>query len=422
MSKRADIYYSKLQKKFTRRINLKLSRIKYFLKKENIDVNKINGDILQIIGSDGKNAAISSLVSILLKNRKKVTTYTSPSITTPLDRISIRNKYISLKNFKKLGDYLINSKTKLTLFEALTLIYILAIKNLKDIDYHVVEAGAGFSKDSTNLWLSPKIQAITNINKQHLDLFRVKTIKDICKIKVGSLSKNTSIYIGKQDPKVLKIIKKILKTNPSKKIYYGKDFKIIEDSKSYIFIDKKGKLKLKANQIHSKGLWEGVALAVKIARDLGVNNKIIIKALPTIRMNGRIEYIKKGKLRKYLHKSETLIIDGAHSIKSALNLKNHLSKISKPFYGIFGIQNNRSPNLFIKQFKGIFKKIITVKIPDAPNSVNAEKLKKICRKNNFYSESSSNILEAIKKLSSKDKKTIVVFGSLYLASSYLKKN
>ena len=42
--------------------------------------------------------------------------------------------------------------------------------------------------------------------------------------------------------------------------------------------------------------------------------------------------------------------------------------------------------------------------------------------NNFYSESASNILQAIKKISSKDKKTIVVFGSLYLSSSFLKKN
>ena len=165
-----------------------------------------------------------------------------------------------------------------------------------------------------------------------------------------------------------------------------------------------------------------MALAVKIARDLGINNKVILKALPKISMKGRIEYIYKGNLRKYLNRSETLIIDGAHSIKSALNLKNHLSKIRQPLYGIFGIQNNRSPNLFIKQFRGMFKKIITVTIPKTPNSMPAEKLNKICKKNNFNSENASNILKAIKKISSRDKKTIVIFGSLYLASSFLKKN
>ena len=110
-------------------------------------------------------------------------------------------------------------------------------------------------------------------------------------------------------------------------------------------------------------------------------------------MKGRIEYIHKGKLRKHLHRSETLIIDGAHSLKSALNLRDHLLKIKQPLYGIFGIQKNRFPNSFIKQFKEIFEKIITVKIPNAPNSVSAEELNKICKKNNFDSEASSNIIE-----------------------------
>ncbi len=418
----SEIYYNRLQRKFRRKINLNLSRIKFFLKKKKIDVNKINGEFLQVVGSDGKNAVIQSLLAILIQNNKKITTYTSPSVISPLDRIFIKNKFISLKNFRKLGNYLIKSKAKLTLFEALTLIYILTIKNLKDINYHIVEAGAGFNKDSTNLWSSPKIQTITNINKQHLDLFGVKTIKDICKIKVASLSHNTHIYIGKQDPKVMKIIKKILKKNPSKKTYYGKDFKIIKKNKSYIFKDKKGKLKLKANQIHSEGLWDGVALAVKITRDLGVNNKTILKALPKIRMRGRIEYINKGKLRKYLNKSETLILDGAHSLKSGLNLRNYLLNIKQPLYGIFGIQKNRYPNIFIKQFKDVFKKIITLKIPNTPNSVSAKKLKEICKKNNIYSESASSVINAIKKISSKEKKTIVTFGSLYLISSFLKKN
>ena len=131
MNSKSDIYYNKLQKKFTRRINLKLSRIKSFLKKENIDVNKIKGEIIQVLGSDGKNAIVKSTLQIFLENKKKVTTFTSPSIISPLDRIFVKNKYISLKNFKNLGNYIINSKAKLTLFETLTLIYILTIKMIK---------------------------------------------------------------------------------------------------------------------------------------------------------------------------------------------------------------------------------------------------------------------------------------------------
>ena len=38
-----------------------------------------------------------------------------------------------------------------------------------------------------------------------------KTINEICRQKVGYMSNNTNIYIGKQKPKVLRIVKKILK-------------------------------------------------------------------------------------------------------------------------------------------------------------------------------------------------------------------
>ena len=62
-----------------------------------------------------------------------------------------------------------------------------------------------------------------------------KNIYDICKIKCGSLSNKTSIYIGKQNPKTLKIIKKILKKNPSQKYYYGKDFKIKRRGNYYLY-------------------------------------------------------------------------------------------------------------------------------------------------------------------------------------------
>ncbi|MDP7623311.1 MAG: sugar phosphate nucleotidyltransferase, partial [Candidatus Woesearchaeota archaeon] len=47
---------------------------------------------------------------------------------------------------------------------------------------------------------------------------------------MGYLSEDTTIYIGKQKPKILKIIKSILKTNPSEKVIYGY-WKIINKNK-----------------------------------------------------------------------------------------------------------------------------------------------------------------------------------------------
>ena len=82
---------------------------------------------------------------------------------------------------------------------------------------------------------------------------------------------------------------------------------------------------------------------------------------------------------------------------------------------------NKLPELFIKSFQSIFKKVLTLTIPNEPNSIKAEELKLIAKKY-IPADRSSNIQTALKKLSSKEKKTIVVFGSLYLIGDVLNKN
>ena len=93
----AEKFYKKLlQKKYSRKINLDRSRIFSALTKFNIDPDiDLSGNIIQCLGSDGKNSVVQSILSILLENKKKVTTFTSPAITSPLDRIFIKDRFIT---------------------------------------------------------------------------------------------------------------------------------------------------------------------------------------------------------------------------------------------------------------------------------------------------------------------------------------
>ena len=43
----------------------------------------------------------------------------------------------------------------------------------------LIEAGALFAKDSTNVFDFPFIQVVVNINKQHLNFVKKKTINEI---------------------------------------------------------------------------------------------------------------------------------------------------------------------------------------------------------------------------------------------------
>ena len=411
--------YKNLQKRYSRRINLNLERIQKVLTTLGFPQLELNQPI-NILGSDGKMSTLTSLQYILQAHKKKVTAFTSPHLYDVRHRFWLKNRYIKIKELKKHIKQVETTGLKLTLFELLTCIYILAAKDQKNVHYNLVEAGLLFKKDSTNLWSEPKAQIITNINFQHQDWVSPRTLTEICNQKLSSLSQNTTIYIAKQNPKTLKIIKGILKKNKSKKIY-SSQFSVKKIKNYYLYKDQRYKIPIRSNYIHSEGLINNLALSIKVALDFGVPKKTIIETIPKIQFEGRVQYLNKGKLKRLLKPNEKLLIDGCHSIASAKNLYNYLKTIKKPVYGIWGMQKNKLPELFIKSFKGIFNKVVTLTIPNEPNAIRAERLKIIAQKF-MPADKAPNIQTALKKLSSKEKKTIVVFGSLYLVGDVLNKN
>jgi dihydrofolate synthase/folylpolyglutamate synthase len=418
LSQSIDLYKN-LQKRYSRRINLDLKRIQKVLTSLAFPHLELRNPI-NVLGSDGKMSTLTSLKYFLEAHKKSITTFTSPHLYDIRHRFWLKNKYITLKEIKKYTKLVEATNLKLTLFELLTCVYILAAKNQKKINYHLIEAGLLFKKDSTNLWADPKAQIITNINFQHQDWVKPKTLEEICRQKLDSLSQNTTIYVGKQLPKTLKIIKNILKDNKSKQIY-ATSFKVKKIKDCYFYQDKKNIIPIKSKTIHSEGLINNLSLAIKVALDFGVPKKIIIKTIPKIQFEGRVQYLVVGKFKKLLNLNEKLLIDGCHSIASAMNLHNYLKTLKEPIYGIWGMQKNKLPHQFIKSFDQIFKKIITVTIPNEPNALKATELKKIGKKY-VPTSAADNIQTALKQISSKEKKTIVIFGSLYLVGAVLGKN
>ncbi len=411
--------YQKLQKQYSRRINLDLKRIKKVLEKLGNPENYLN-NVINVVGSDGKNSFLTSLKFFLEAESKKVNAFTSPHLYDVRQRFYLGGRFISLKEIVKYKRLIEKTRLKLTLFELLTCIYILSAKKTDFNSYNLIESGLLFKKDSTNLWSLPIAQVVTNLNMQHAEWIKPKTINEICRQKVGYLSNNTTIYIGKQKLKTLKIVKNILKKNLSNHEVYG-SWKIINKKKQKYYKDNNNLIKLLSKNIHSEGLWENVCLAIKVALDLGVRPKIIKKTIPKIIFEGRVQYTK-GKLTKILHKKEALLLDGCHSDVSTQNLSSYLKKIKLPIYGICGIQKNKNPNKLIKNFNGIFKKIFAVQIPDEPNSMNSREMYKIMKKQGFICYEAKNIKDALKKITSNEKKIIVIFGSLYLVGNALSMN
>ena len=116
------------------------------------------------------------------------------------------------------------------------------------------------------------------------------------------------------------------------------------------------------------------------------------------------------------------MLDGAHAETDAKNLASYLQSIKLPKYGIWAMMKNKEPDLFIKQLKGIFKKIVTMPIENEQGSMSAKELGWIALENKFNVQKANSFTEALKKISSKEKKLIICFGSLYNVGNILNKN
>ena len=132
--------YKKLQKQYSRRINLDLGRIKKVLERLNNPEKTLN-NVINVIGSDGKNSFLTSLKYFLEANKEKVNTFTSPHLYDVRQRFWLGNKFITLKEIKKYKKIIEKTNFKLTLFELLTCFFILsAVKKNSDF-YNMIESG-----------------------------------------------------------------------------------------------------------------------------------------------------------------------------------------------------------------------------------------------------------------------------------------
>ena len=383
MSQLINQFYSRLQNKYTRSINLSLTQIKKALIKLNNPHHHLL-NVIQFAGSSGKFSTQRSLRYFLEADKKNVSALISPHLVSVTERFYIKKKYLSLDKIKKYQKIIEKTKIKLTLYEMLCLVFYLACKKEKNIQFNLCELGVGYRFDAVNVFKSPEAVIISNLNLQHKDILNVRTIRQVCIEKCGYLPKNTKIFIGKQKASTLRIIREVLKKS-SNEIFYPNNWKIIYKKNKVFYKDAKNTIQIKNSYIFSKGLIDNLGLAIYVALNFNIKKSIIKLGLIT---------------RK----------------------ANDLKTVKEPLYGIVGILKNKDPENIIKQFSGLFKKVICIEIPSEPNSCSAAELRVIAKKYCHTTDTANSIQEALIKLTDKKRKKIIFFGSLYGVSAALSIN
>ncbi len=405
-----------------------LNRVKRLLKDLDSPENKID-NLIQVVGTNGKNSVCVILREIIEKAGYTCNLNISPSLRKFNERYYFSGKYISDDDLYSLLAEVekINRNQSISFHEIITAAWILhASRNKSDIN--IVEAGALFRLDSSNVFQKNLCSIIMPIGIDHLDFLKKGTINEIVYEKCSHLLNGSKIFVAEQKNSVLKEIKKNIIKNSSKKFIFDEDYKYKKSINGFIYKDKLGKINLPLPNLLGEFQISNASTAIVAARNLDqfrIKDSHIKEAITNIRSEGRLQKITQGKLRNYVSKKNQIIVDGAHNPLAALALKKYLETLNKKkkIFMVLAMMSNKEHKKFIQILKDKVYSIIALDIPNQINFIEKEKLAKIAKSSGISSKTGDSIKKVLKDIAKENDNAIILFtGSLYFAGEILNLN
>ncbi len=414
---------NRLQKLHPKEIDLSLDRVKNLCKKLGDPQKKLK--YISVVGTNGKYSTIQAIRSILKSSIINCNIYTSPHIQKINERFVFNDVEISDDDLSTLLKEVenVNNGEQITYFEILTAAYFYHASKFKD-KINIIESGLFHRFDATNIIHTNLSSIVTSIGLDHLDWLpkNEQNIEKIVYEKTSSLLNSTIVVSKQSSNETLNLIRKTIKNNQSKKIIYKDDFNYSLSENGFIYYeDEYGGLKLPKPNILGNFQIDNCATAIATVRNLqiGVKDENIKEGITKIKSIARLQEIKSGKLKK-ICKNNKLYLDGSHNPLGAKVLNEYLNTFDCKKHLILGMMSNKDHEEYISQFNNI-SSITTIDIPNQPNAISGEDLKKKLNKypNIIYKKS---IEEALKTLNPEKDDLIMITGSLYLAGELLNRN
>ncbi len=405
-----------------------LNRIKRLLKDLNSPESKIS-NLIQVVGTNSKHSLIVSAREIFETAGYTCNINISPSLRKFNERYYFSGKYIS---DEELYDLLTeveqaNSNKSISFHEIITAAWILHASR-KKAAVNIMEAGALFRLDSSNVFQKNMCSVVMPIGIDHLNFLKKGTIDEIVYEKCSHLLGRSKIFISEQKSNVLEKIKKNIFNNSSKKFILGENYQYKKNNNGFIYEDKLGKLNLPLPNLLGDFQLSTVSTAIAVTRNLDqfkITEPHIKKAITKIRSEARLQNITQGKLRKYVSKNNQIILDGAHNPLAASVIEKYLKNLNsgRKIIMLLGMMDNKEHKKFIQIFKNRVHSIIALDIPNQTNFIKKEKLSKIAQSCGIPSTTESSIGSALKNIAKENDKAIIFCtGSLYFAGEILNLN
>ncbi|MGV3465903.1 MAG: bifunctional folylpolyglutamate synthase/dihydrofolate synthase [Heyndrickxia sp.] len=271
--------------------------------------------VIHVGGTNGKGSTVTFVRTILNEAGYKVGTFTSPSIETFNERISINGIPISdnemlelVRIIKPLTEELETTNLgSLTEFEVITTMAIYYFARMNPMDYCIFEVGLGGRLDSTNI-LKPILTIITNIGLDHINILG-DTIEKIAFEKAGIIKSKIPVITGVDQPSALSVItNKATAMNADVKIF-NKDFYVydrnpVEAGERFTFSMNNKSLQNLAITMLGAHQAKNAALATVATLQLKIKEEYIRGGLRKAFWPGRFEVVQQNPL---------IVLDGAHN-------------------------------------------------------------------------------------------------------------
>lgn len=334
-----------------------------------------------VAGTNGKGSTSAMLTSILNTSGARAAHYTSPHLVELRERWTVGGAMIDPtlldECILEMHDAGERAGITPTYFEALTLIAFIAFARAK-CDIAVLEVGMGGRLDATNV-VRPVASVITPIGMDHME-YLGNTIRKIAAEKAGVIHRGAIVLTSNDDPMILDIIRK-------RAAKFGNRFIHVTEE----------------HDTPLAGAFQrrNAALAVRTARELGIDHASIEQGIRDTKWRGRLEHLRVA--------GKEIWIDGGHNAhaiaQTALFFDAH---VPRPRLLVFGMMSDKDVQPVVDRLFPLFDRIIATE-PYPPRSAKAESFRGAIP--------IANPDDAFRAALDAPEGAIVVTGSLYLAGA-----
>lgn len=373
---------------------------------------------VHVAGTNGKGSTVEYISDALIFSGYKTGQFTSPYITHYADRIRINGEEIDEISLCEIAETVKKAvaDAEYSQFEiTMAIAFLWYVRERCDIV--VLEVGIGGLLDCTNVIPPPILAVITSISLDHTGILG-DTVEKIAEQKAGIIKKGSAVVLSghQSSDEVEKVVYKTAERVGAEIIPLETCTPTGTDSLRCSFICNGIEYTPAMAGVHQLINAETAITACRYLSEKGfdISETALKKAIETARINARVQYIDGNP---------PVIVDGAHNPDGVSALADDiLLKITRKqkAYIVIGMMNSKDYTECVNIIAPYGEKIWTVS-DFAYGTVPAEKLAEVAGK---YADAEAstlhNAVENAKKTALENNGIVIICGSLYLASEYLK--